>query len=121
MRVDMSASISSKKITDGCRARETSNSAWAHVSETPSRGNNRHDTFMSFSPSPRYLLVTAEEVMEKKQNPDSVATAFASSVLPVPVAVKKHTKYYLRRGETWRPEEQHSFGRAAQASEEVGA
>lgn len=39
---------------------------------------------MSFSPSPRYLLVTLEAVMLKKQKPDSEATAFASIVLPVP-------------------------------------
>lgn len=42
-------------------------------------------TFMSFSPSPRYLLVTLLEDIEKKQKADSEATAFASSVLPVPV------------------------------------
>ena len=41
-------------------------------------------TFMSFSPSPRYLLVTLLEEMLKKQNADSDATAFASIVLPVP-------------------------------------
>jgi hypothetical protein len=40
---------------------------------------------MSFSPSPRYLLVTLLEDIEKKQKADSDATAFASKVLPVPV------------------------------------
>lgn len=40
---------------------------------------------MSFSPSPRYLLVTLEAEMEKKQKSDSLATALASIVLPVPV------------------------------------
>jgi hypothetical protein len=39
---------------------------------------------MSFSPSPRYLLVTLLDEIEKKQNADSEATALASSVLPVP-------------------------------------
>jgi hypothetical protein len=41
-------------------------------------------TFMSFSPSPMYLLVTLEAVILKNTNPDSVATAFANNVLPVP-------------------------------------
>ena len=41
-------------------------------------------TFISFSPSPMYLLVTLEEEIEKKLNWDSVATALASRVLPVP-------------------------------------
>jgi hypothetical protein len=41
-------------------------------------------TFMSFSPSPRYLLVTTDDVMLKNLNPDSVATALASIVFPVP-------------------------------------
>lgn len=40
---------------------------------------------MSFSPSPRYLLVTLLEEMLKKQKPDSEATAFANIVLPVPI------------------------------------
>jgi hypothetical protein len=33
----------------------------------------------------RYLLITLDDVMLKKTNPDSVATAFANSVFPVPV------------------------------------
>ena len=39
---------------------------------------------ISFSPSPRYLLVTFAAVTEKKAKPDSNATALASSVFPVP-------------------------------------
>ena len=33
----------------------------------------------------RYLLMTLEEVMLKNTNPDSVATAFANNVFPVPI------------------------------------
>ena len=32
----------------------------------------------------RYLLITLEDVILKNTNPDSVATAFARSVFPVP-------------------------------------
>ena len=46
---------------------------------------------MSFSPSPRNLLVTLDEEMLKKWKPDSVATALASMVLPVPGGPKKST------------------------------
>ena len=39
----------------------------------------------SFSlPSPIYLLVTLAAVILKKEKPDSVATAFANRVFPVP-------------------------------------
>mmetsp|Transcript_22594 Transcript_22594/g.39013 ORF Transcript_22594/g.39013 Transcript_22594/m.39013 type:complete len:279 (-) Transcript_22594:491-1327(-) len=76
LRTDMRASISSKKITLGCCSRAISNSA-----------------FISFSPSPRYLEVTLEAEMEKKQNPDSLATALANRVLPVPGGPKRSTPF----------------------------
>jgi hypothetical protein len=66
-REDISESISSMKITAGCFCRASSNNA-----------------LMSFSPSPKYLEVTDEAEIEKKTKPDSVATALASMVFPVP-------------------------------------
>lgn len=90
----MRASISSKKITAGCFDLATSNSACEQEKEFDATMSmlihSSHSkwsssaTFMSFSPSPRYLLVTDDDVIEKNANPDSVATAFASSVFPVP-------------------------------------
>ena len=48
----------------------------------------RDTTHMAVSsPSPRYLLVTLAAVMLKNANPDSVATALAKSVFPVPSKV----------------------------------
>ena len=64
------ASISSKKITAGSTRRATLN-----------------NPFISFSPSPTYLLVTLEADILKNEKPDSVATAFANKVFPVPVHI----------------------------------
>jgi hypothetical protein len=43
-----------------------------------------YSAFMSFSPSPMYLFITVEALMLKNLNPDSVATALAIIVFPVP-------------------------------------
>jgi hypothetical protein len=62
---------------------------------------------MSFSPSPRYLLVTLLEEIEKKQNADSEATAFASIVLPVPVPCGKDMRCVqsAQKGNEERPDQ----------------
>eukprot|EP00601_Ochromonadales_sp_CCMP2298_P023279 CAMPEP_0173311818 /NCGR_PEP_ID=MMETSP1143-20121109/23755_1 /TAXON_ID=483371 /ORGANISM="non described non described, Strain CCMP2298" /LENGTH=189 /DNA_ID=CAMNT_0014253879 /DNA_START=183 /DNA_END=749 /DNA_ORIENTATION=+ len=73
LRAAMSASISSKNMTEGC--------SLAVVKRAR----------ISFSPSPRYLLVTEEADMEKNTKSDSEATAFASNVLPVPGGPKSNT------------------------------
>mmetsp|Transcript_5216 Transcript_5216/g.21050 ORF Transcript_5216/g.21050 Transcript_5216/m.21050 type:complete len:285 (-) Transcript_5216:406-1260(-) len=77
-RSHISASISSMNTTDGARKRASSN-----------------NTRTSFSESPRYLETTVDAETLKKTHfsfsfapdsppPDSVATAFASMVFPVP-------------------------------------
>mmetsp|Transcript_17107 Transcript_17107/g.40805 ORF Transcript_17107/g.40805 Transcript_17107/m.40805 type:complete len:219 (+) Transcript_17107:841-1497(+) len=60
-------STSSMKIMEGCRAVATANNART-----------------SFSPTPCHLEVRDDAEMEKKVHDASVATAFASIVLPVP-------------------------------------
>lgn len=60
-------SSSSTNTTDGCILRATEKRART-----------------SFSPSPRYLLVSAEALMQKNVALLSVATALARRVLPVP-------------------------------------
>ena len=66
-RADMRASISSMKIVDG---------AWWRASSKRTR--------TSFSESPRHFETIDDALMLKKVVRHSVATAFASSVLPVP-------------------------------------
>lgn len=51
----------------------------------------------SFSDSPRYLEVSVEEDTLKKVVPHSVATAFASIVLPVPGGPTISTPFHGRR------------------------
>ena len=50
-----------------------------------------------FSESPRHLEASVEEVREKKEVPHSVATAFASSVFPVPGGPNMSTPFHGRR------------------------
>ena len=49
------------------------------------------------SDSPRHLEARVEEVSEKKAVPHSVATALASSVLPVPGGPNMSTPFHGRR------------------------
>lgn len=79
-RVDMMASISSKNMTLGCFLRATVNNA-----------------FINFSPSPIYFDVTLDDVMLKNVNPDSVATALASNVFPVPTPIKGYYHFDISR------------------------
>uniref|UniRef100_A0A182IV30 Uncharacterized protein n=1 Tax=Anopheles atroparvus TaxID=41427 RepID=A0A182IV30_ANOAO len=67
LRSDSTESTSSMKMIDGCSSRATAKSART-----------------SFSPSPTYLLVSDAADMLKKVAEHSVATARASSVLPLP-------------------------------------
>ena len=48
-------------------------------------------TFINFSPSPNHLDATLLALILKKLNFDSVATAFASNVLPVPGGPNSNT------------------------------
>ncbi len=59
-------------------------------------------TLINFSPSPKYLLVTLDALMLKNEKPDSVATAFASSVFPVPIVNLLTTIQTFTKNETWR-------------------
>ena len=69
------------------------------------------EPFINFSPSPKYLLVTLLAVMLKKAKPDSVATALANKVLPVPggpnnkTPAKKGLDKDRQIRESWRCEE----------------
>uniref|UniRef100_A0A8W7PTZ5 Uncharacterized protein n=1 Tax=Anopheles coluzzii TaxID=1518534 RepID=A0A8W7PTZ5_ANOCL len=67
LRSDSTESTSSMKMIDGCSSRATANRART-----------------SFSPSPTYLLVSVAAEMLKNVAEHSVATARASSVLPLP-------------------------------------
>ncbi|EAT48673.1 AAEL000367-PA [Aedes aegypti] len=67
LRSESNESTSSMKIIDGCISLATANKA-----------------LTSFSPSPTYLLVKVAADMLKKVAEHSVATALASSVLPLP-------------------------------------
>lgn len=73
-----------------------------------------------------YLLVTLEDEMEKKLNWDSVATALASKVLPVPGGPNSNTpdkalsSHPQHRGAI-RPAVIFTFGRSPQSGKEVGS
>mmetsp|Transcript_3247 Transcript_3247/g.11761 ORF Transcript_3247/g.11761 Transcript_3247/m.11761 type:complete len:345 (+) Transcript_3247:406-1440(+) len=75
-RADSIESISSMKMTEGCALRASEKSART-----------------SFSPSPIHLLVSADAEMLKNVASDSVATALASIVLPVPGGPNSSTPF----------------------------
>mmetsp|Transcript_18488 Transcript_18488/g.61937 ORF Transcript_18488/g.61937 Transcript_18488/m.61937 type:complete len:206 (+) Transcript_18488:586-1203(+) len=74
------ASTSSRKITHGAMRRATRKSAAT-----------------AFSSSPYHLEVISDKVTLRKRAPASVATAFASSVLPVPGGPERSTPWQAWR------------------------
>ena len=98
IKISHSLVTSSKNMTAGCFFRATANKPRINFSPSPKylNNNNRNNISNHLNPKPQrvtYLDVTDEAVMLKNANPDSVATAFASIVFPVPGGPNNNTPF----------------------------